>query len=162
MWYLLKNRPTEKRCGFKMASVKKVVKPKGTAKKWLWRSKILIPAIQVNFVLIPNEAGMSTNWPELLQLKFLPSTYTITAISCPPPLISQLLFTLAILNRAASFLQLVCFLSIAVINKKAATMSLIDIAVPADKCISAKEEGNIKTFKLSWRGYGRRKQQWSP
>ena len=38
MWYLLKNRPTVKKgvAMFKIASVKKVVKPKGAAKKWLW------------------------------------------------------------------------------------------------------------------------------
>ena len=51
-------------------------------------AKILITAIQVNFVLIPSEAGMRQ--PELLLLKFLPSTYTIRAISWPPPLILQL------------------------------------------------------------------------
>ena len=53
-------------------------------------------------------------------------------------------------------------LHIVVINKEAATMSFIDIAVPADKHISAKEEEksrNIKTFESSWRGYEKRKQQ---
>jgi len=47
---------------FKMANVKKVVKLKGVAKKWLcWYrliAKNLITIIQVNFVLIPGEAGM--------------------------------------------------------------------------------------------------------
>jgi len=34
--------------------------------------------------------SFTQNSPELLLLKFLPSTYTNTAISWPPPLISQL------------------------------------------------------------------------
>jgi len=43
-------------------------------------AKILIITIQES----------AQNSPELFLLKFLPSTYTITAISWPPPLISQL------------------------------------------------------------------------
>ena len=35
---------------------------------------------------------------------------------------------------------------IVIINKKAATMSLIDIAVPAEKHISAKKEQKIKKY----------------
>ena len=77
-----------------MASVKKVVKSKGAAKKWLWwyrlMAKILITTIQVNFVLIPMKLGWgNTNWPELLLLNFLPLTYTITAISWSPLYISH-------------------------------------------------------------------------
>jgi len=58
-------------------------------------------------------AEAAQNSSELLLLKFLPSTYTFTAISWPFPLISQLFFTLAILNRTAPFftagLQPGCF-----------------------------------------------------
>jgi len=77
-----------------MTSVKEVVKSKGAAKNWLWWyrliAKIFITTIQVNFVLILVKLGWGNiNWTELLLLKFLPSTYTITAISQPPPLISQ-------------------------------------------------------------------------
>ena len=47
---------------FKMASGYKVRKSKEVAKKWLrWyklMTKILIITIQVNFALIPSEAGM--------------------------------------------------------------------------------------------------------
>jgi len=50
-------------------------------------AKILITTVQVNFVLIPSEAGMRQH-----KLKFLPSTYTITAISWLPPLISQFFY----------------------------------------------------------------------
>ena len=54
----------------------------------------------------------STSLPELLFLKFLPSTYTVTAISWRLPLISQLFFTLAILKKASPFLKVGCmFLS---------------------------------------------------
>ena len=42
------------------------------------------------------------NSPELWLSKYFPSTYTITAISWLPPLISQL-FALTILNGAAPF-----------------------------------------------------------
>ena len=34
--------------------------------------------------------ALAQNSPQLLLLKFLPSTYAITAISWPPPLISRL------------------------------------------------------------------------
>ena len=94
-----------------MASVKKVVKSKGAAKKWLWWYRLmvknLITTIQVNLCcLIP---GISTNWPELLLLKFLPSTYTITVISWPPSLISQPFHTDHFKQGRTFFLQLVCF-----------------------------------------------------
>ena len=75
---------------FKMASVKKVVKSKGVAKKWLWwcrlMRKFLITTNQVNFVLIPGETRMRQHkliW--IVAIKIFPSTYTITAISWPPP-----------------------------------------------------------------------------
>ena len=78
-----------------MASVKKVVKSKGAAKKWLWwyrlMAKFLIITIEVNFLLIPSKAGMRQHkLTRIVVIKILPSTYTITAISWPPPLISQL------------------------------------------------------------------------
>ena len=54
-------------------------------------AKILITKIQVNFVLIPSEAGMRKHkLIRIVVIKILPSTYTITAISWPPHLISQL------------------------------------------------------------------------
>ena len=46
---------------------------------------------------------------ELLLLNFLPSTYTITAISWPPPFDLTTFFTLATLNRTTLFLQPSCF-----------------------------------------------------
>jgi len=68
-------------------------------------AKILTTAILVNLCcLIPASAH---TLPELLLLKFLPSTYTITAISWLP----LLFHTLAILNRAAIFLIAGLFLS---------------------------------------------------
>jgi len=46
-----------------MASVKKVVKPKGAAKKWLiYGKKILITTIQVNFVQIPGMRQHKLTW----------------------------------------------------------------------------------------------------
>jgi len=50
------------------------------------------------------------NSPEFLLLKFLPSTYTITAISWSPSLILQLFFTLAILNGSTPFFTARLFL----------------------------------------------------
>ena len=74
-----------------MGSVTKGVKSKGAAKKWLqWYRltvKILIRAICVASFQFHHESAQ--NSPELLLLKFLPSTYIITAISWSPPLISQ-------------------------------------------------------------------------
>jgi len=70
MWYLLKNRPTVKKVAalLKMASVKKVVKLKGTAKKYLWWYRLMAKIlIKVNFVLIYSEAGMR-QWPFLIGL----------------------------------------------------------------------------------------------
>ena len=63
--------------------------------------KILIITILVNLCcLIPTSPGIST---KLLLLKYLLSTYTITAISWLPPLISQAFFTSTILNMATPF-----------------------------------------------------------
>jgi len=56
--------------------------------------------IQVNFVLIPSEAGIKTHWPELLLLNFFCHRPTIAAISWPP-LGFHNFFTLAILCRTA-------------------------------------------------------------
>jgi len=43
--------------------------------------KILITTIQVNFVLIPSEAGMRQHkLTRIIVIEILPSTYTITAI----------------------------------------------------------------------------------
>ena len=53
--------------------------------------KFLIATIQVASSQLHQESAQ--NLPELLLIKFLPSTYTITAISWPPPLISQLFHT---------------------------------------------------------------------
>ena len=69
-----------------MASVKKVVKSKGQPRHGCdgdrSMAKILITTIQVNFELIPDEA--SINSPELLLLKFSPSTYTSQPfLGCP-------------------------------------------------------------------------------
>ena len=68
---------------------------KGAAKKWLWwyrlKAKILITIIQVNIELIPVKRQQKLTW--IVVIKFLPSTYTITAISWPPPLILQLFHT---------------------------------------------------------------------
>ena len=51
-------------------------------------AKILLTTIQVNFVLIP---GMRQHkLTRIVVIKILPSTYSNTAISWPPPLISQL------------------------------------------------------------------------
>jgi len=100
---------------FKMASVKKVLKSKGAAKKWLQWYR-LIKTIQVNLCcLIPASLRISTKFTWIVLIKFLPSTYTIAAISWPSPLISQLFFILAILNRAASFFTARLFLSILLI-----------------------------------------------
>jgi len=51
-------------------------------------AKILITTIQVNLCCLIPYSGQNSS--ELLLLKLLPSTYTITVISWPPPLISQL------------------------------------------------------------------------
>ena len=75
---------------FKMTSVKKVVNSKGVAKKWLWW-------YGKNFNNNNSGEFFGESWDEATQidlncclLKFLPSTYTITAILGCPPLISQL------------------------------------------------------------------------
>ena len=49
-----------------------------------------------------------TNWPELLLLFFFYRWPTIKAISWPPPVFPNF-FTLAILHRAAHFLQIDCY-----------------------------------------------------
>jgi len=98
--FFIKNRSTVKKGAalFKMASVKKVVKSKGVAKKWLcWyklMAKILITTIQVNLCcLIPASLGISTKFTWIVVIYFLPSTYIITVISWLPSLISQLFHT---------------------------------------------------------------------
>ena len=85
-----------KRCGpFQNIQCEKAVKLKGVAKKWLWwymlMANFLMTTIQVNFLLIPSEVGMRQH--TIAALNFLPSTYTITAISWLPPLILQLFHT---------------------------------------------------------------------
>ena len=91
-----------------MASVKKVVKSKGAAKKWLWWyrliAKILITTIQVNFVLIPSEAVMRQHkltWSIVIKI-FAINLYHhchifVALFNCTT------FFTLAILNWAALF-----------------------------------------------------------
>ena len=85
--YLLKNSVAVKKGAalFKMASVKKVVKSKGAAKKWLWpcrlMGKFLITTIQINLCcLILASPGISTKFTWIVVIKIFPSTYTITAI----------------------------------------------------------------------------------
>ena len=67
-----------------MARVKKVVKSKKVPRKWLWWYR-LIQFRRILCWFLVNSGWGNTNWPELLLLKFLPSTYAITAISWPPP-----------------------------------------------------------------------------
>ena len=63
----------------------------------------------MNFVLIPSEAGMRHHKLTWIVIKILPSTYTITAISWPPPLISQLFHTSHFKQGRTFFLQPGCF-----------------------------------------------------
>ena len=66
---------------------------------------VLTTTIQVNFVLIPGEAGIRQHKLTLIDvINFLPSTYTILQ----PFLGQSLIFTQAICNRAAPFLQTHC------------------------------------------------------
>ena len=97
---------------FKMASVKKVVKSKGAAKKWLWWCSN-------NNSLGEFCADSKLTWIVLL-LKILPSTYTKEYYLHLPipsqPFLGHTLwfhsfFTLAILNRAALFFTARLFLS---------------------------------------------------
>ena len=69
-------------------------------------AKILITAIRVNFVMIPGEARMKQHkLIRITAIKILPSTYTITAISWLPPLISKFFHA----EQGRTFLQPGCF-----------------------------------------------------
>jgi len=74
--------------------------------------------IQVNFVLTPSEAAMRQHkLTRIVVIKIFPSTYTITAISWPPSLISKLFHTGHFLkNRAAPFFTARLFLSRSLIS----------------------------------------------
>ena len=96
-----------------MASVKKAVQSKGAAKKWLrWyrlMAILFITTIQVNLCcFITASLEISTKFTWIIVIKTLPSTYTIKAISCPPPLILQFFHT-GHFYQGYTFLQLVCF-----------------------------------------------------
>jgi len=81
---LLKKHPNRKTwCGLvQNGQCKKVAKSKAAAKKWLWWYRFMTITIQVNFVLIPCEAGMRQHkFTWIVVIKILLSTYTITAIS---------------------------------------------------------------------------------
>ena len=71
---------------FKMASVKKLWNQRGGQEMavmvYSLMAKILITTIQVNLCcLIPASPGLSTKFTWIVVIKFLPSTYTTTAIS---------------------------------------------------------------------------------
>jgi len=72
-------------------------------------AKFLIKTIQVNFVLIPSEAGMGQHKLTELLLNFChqPIYHHSHFLAAPFDLTTS--FTLAILNRAAPFLQPGCF-----------------------------------------------------
>ena len=81
-WYLLKSSLAVTL--FKNGQCEKVVKSKGQPRNGCggigWWQKVWWILC---WFLVKLGWG-NTNWPELLLLKFLPSTYTITAISWPP------------------------------------------------------------------------------
>ena len=79
---------------------------------WSYRltAKFLIATIQVNLCcIILASLGISKEFTWSFIVKFLPSTYIITANSWPPPLISQLCLQLQIWTELHCFLQLGCF-----------------------------------------------------
>ena len=96
---------------FKMASVNKVVKSKGTAKIWLWwyrlMAKTLVStAIQVNLCcLIPASLKISTKFTGIVVIKIFSISLCHHCHLLAAPLDFKTLFTQAILNRATPFLQ---------------------------------------------------------
>jgi len=99
---------------FKMASVKKAVKSKGQPRNGSdgirLMAKIFITTIQVNLCcLIPASLGISTKFTWIIVIKNFAINLYHHSHFLATPLISQLFFPLAILTRAAPFLQLGCF-----------------------------------------------------
>ena len=104
MWYQLKNSLAVKKGAalFKTASVKSCEIKGGGQEMTVINIK--------NSVLLPSEAGRNQHkLTRIVVIKLLPSTYTITDISWPPPLISQLVSYWPFQTGPHLFLRPGCF-----------------------------------------------------
>ena len=104
---------------FKIASVKKDVKSKGAAKKWLWWYRLMAKSlitILVNLCcLIPASLEISTKFTWIVVIKlFAINLHMPSQLFLGRPFDFTTFFTLAILNRAAPFFTARLFLSIVI------------------------------------------------